>query len=280
VKVADFNQDGKLDLAVANDASETVFVLLGRGDGTFYPPVAYTTDVKSSPTGVPPFWGVHSLIVADFDMDKKLDLAVTNFSNADVGVLFGRGDGTFGPPRTYSTGEGPFTLAVGDFNRDGYEDLATGNNSNTLSVLLGSVNGTFQSSHEYPGGQSPASVATGDFNGDGRLDFVVANRDTNIVSVLLNIPYKTSITLISSPSPSTLGFEVTFTATVTGEPFTPDGIVEFAIDNVPTKTVKLNQGKASFSTAALDRGFHTVTATYKGTPQFGESGASVTQKVQ
>jgi FG-GAP-like repeat len=147
VAVGDFNQDGKLDVAVANFGSSSVGVLLGNGDGTFKTAVNYVADNASS-----------SVAAGDFNGDGKLDLAVANIvSNSglgDVSVLVGNGDGTFRPPVNYGVGSNPSSVAVGDFNGDGKLDMAVANlggygNIASLSVLLGNGNGSFQPAMEY-----------------------------------------------------------------------------------------------------------------------------------
>jgi hypothetical protein len=130
----DFNGDGNLDLAAANDFDGTVSVLLGNGDGTFQAQVAYTV-------GAPAI----GLVAADFNGDGKLDLAVTanNFS-----ILLGNGDGTFQSPVITPATYIPFRMAVGDFNGDGKLDIAATNgdpsHDNLITVLLGNGDGTFQ----------------------------------------------------------------------------------------------------------------------------------------
>src|ERR1700730_2764672 len=84
VIAADFNGDGKLDLAVANSSSNTVSILLGKGDGTF----GAKTDFG---VGFRP----RSVAVGDFNGDGKLDLAVANEFSGTVSILLGNGDGTF-----------------------------------------------------------------------------------------------------------------------------------------------------------------------------------------
>jgi hypothetical protein len=126
VAVGDFNGDGKLDLAVANNISDNVSVLLGNGNGTFQNANNY--DVGRTP---------YSVAVGDFNRDGKPDLAVANQGDSTVSVLQGNGDGSFQGQQTYGVDSGPFSVAVGDFNGDARSDLATANGgSNDVSVLL------------------------------------------------------------------------------------------------------------------------------------------------
>ncbi len=135
ISAADFNGDGKLDLAVTNECgadtscathSSTVSILLGNGDGTFQPQATYAT-------GAEPF----GISTGDFNGDGKLDLAVANTSDNTVSILLGNGDGTFQTQTTFATGAGPGSVTTGDFNGDGRLDLAVANaGSGTVSVLL------------------------------------------------------------------------------------------------------------------------------------------------
>jgi FG-GAP-like repeat len=126
--VGDFNGDTKLDLAVANGGS-TVSVLLGNGNGTFQTHVDYGTGN-----------GPNSVAVGDFNGDGNLDLVTANSGVAGngktVSVLLGNGDGTFQAHVDYGTGNGPQSVAVGDFNGDHAQDLAVANLGSTVSVLL------------------------------------------------------------------------------------------------------------------------------------------------
>ena len=84
-------------------------------------------------------------------------------------------------------GSNPDSVTAGDFNGDGYIDLAVANYcSNTVSILLNNGNGTFTQSSTPSVGSDPYSVTAGDFNGDGLLDLAVANYCSNTVSILLN----------------------------------------------------------------------------------------------
>ena len=179
VVAADFNRDGILDLAVANFNSDSVTILLGKGNGTF-------TQQASPATGS----GPEAIAVADFNGDGKLDLAVTNSNSGNVTILLGSGDGTFSPePEIPSTGSSPRGIVAADFDGDGKVDLAVANFlSATVTILLGNGDGTF-----IPAAVSPATVTepgclvAADFNGDGRPDLAVANSSSSgSVTILLN----------------------------------------------------------------------------------------------
>ena len=92
----------------------------------------------------------------------------------------------FFPLAGFVTGTYPHSIAIGDFNGDGFQDLATANSdAGTVSVLLGSGSGRFGTKTDYLAGRSPAAVAIGDFNGDGKQDLVSANTGDDAVSVLI-----------------------------------------------------------------------------------------------
>ena len=194
VAVGDFDGDGNLDLAVANYANNSVSIMLGNGEGTF-------TAASGSPytTG---FSGPRSVAVGDFNGDGLPDLAVANFNNSTVTVLLNNvsDPGTFveAPGSPFGGAEifAPRSVAVGDFNGDGWPDLAvanygTGTGTGTVTVLLNKANGagTFAATtyNPYAAGSAPTYVAVGDFNGDGKPDLVVTNGGSNNMSVLLNI---------------------------------------------------------------------------------------------
>ena len=93
---------------------------------------------------------------------------------------------SFGTATSFGAGSGPRSVAVGDFNRDGVQDLATANYfSANVSILLGDGVGNFGTAANFAAGMNPYSVAVGDFNGDGNQDLATANFNSNNVSILL-----------------------------------------------------------------------------------------------
>jgi phospholipase/lecithinase/hemolysin len=175
IAVADFNGDGKPDMAVLNSDAGTVSILPGKGDGTFQKQVIYTV-------GKVPI----SVVAGDFNGDGIPDLTVANSLTNTVSVLLGNGDGTFQNQVTYPTGATPDFVATGDFNQDGNLDLViTDSGGSAVSVLLGNGDGTFQNQKTYSVGAVPDSVAVGDLNADGNLDLVVANKSSGTLSVLM-----------------------------------------------------------------------------------------------
>jgi hypothetical protein len=199
---ADFNRDGKVDLASASGS-----VFLGNGDGTFtakalrrqrhayrngrlqwrretghltgYDGVTGQCDgTFQAPLTTITAANVSAIVVAGVNGDHKPDVLV--LSGGGVVVFLGNGDGTFTTTHV-SYGTSGQLLAVGDFNGDGKADIVLANSS--IQVLLGNGDGTFQPAMgTLPAGQVSAIVVK-DVNGDGKLDLIVS--DGLGVSVLL-----------------------------------------------------------------------------------------------
>lgn len=179
IAVADFNQDGNLDIAIANRSSNDVSVLLGKGNGTFAAQVKY-----SAGTGGP---DPVSIAAADVNGDGYPDLIVADSGTNSVAVLINAGNGTFKAAVAYKVGKSPSAVAVGDLNGDGFPDIAvTDSGDNTLYVLTNSGTGTFTTTYTGSTGGTPTDIVIANFNGGGLNDIAYTNESTNQVEVLLN----------------------------------------------------------------------------------------------
>ncbi|HXM66875.1 MAG TPA: Ig-like domain repeat protein [Candidatus Acidoferrum sp.] len=234
ISVADLNGDGKLDVVLANTnigiADGTVSVLLGVGDGTFEPPVTYDSGA----------YAAVEVAIADVNGDGVLDLVVADCACGPppgiIGVLLGRGDGTFDPVVTFSSGAYNDTaIAVADLNGDGKPDLIAANQCDT---------GT--------GYGCP----------------------TGSVAVLLNNGgpgESTTTTLASSLNPSSYGQRVTFAASVSSTAGTPTGTVIFYDGVTSIGSATLAVGSAAVSVSSLAAASHSITAVYKGSATFSST---------
>ncbi len=152
----------------------------------------------------------------------------------------------FAAATDFSAGSGLRSVAVGDFNGDGKQDLATANfDSNTVSVLLGDGAGGFSAATNFGVGSGPFSVAVGDFNGDGKPDFVTANFSSNNLSVRLGngaggFSSATTFSVGSNPPSVAVG------------DFNGDGKQDLVTANYSSNTmsVLLGDGAGSFGSAA------------------------------
>jgi hypothetical protein len=235
--VADFNGDGKLDLACLGEDANTqgqLFIALGKGDGTFAAP---TTLLLQGGDVVPE----SGLAAADFDGDGKIDLAYLD-SESFSGIFYGKGDGTFtsvpidngqvAPKDLVNLfiGSSAGTIAL-DLNKDGHPDIINGNA--ILLSLYGSATTT-----------PPPSL------------------------------FATTTALTSSASSITTGASITFTAAINvaaGSIGTPTGTVTFLDGTNTLGTGTVASGKATLTTGALTTGSHNITAVYSGDTAFDTS---------
>lgn len=176
IESADFNHDGKLDLALLSSIRSTVGVILGNGDGTF------KAQNLISQTGRP-----QEFAVADFNHDGFADLADVDYSGGLVNVFINAGSGTFQSAAAVATGGISLTsIAVADLNQDGVADLVVGDFfGRSLFELNGNGDGSFKSSVTIASGYSPYNEAIADFNGDGAIDIAFTYQQSS-ASLLLN----------------------------------------------------------------------------------------------
>lgn len=175
--VGDFNGDKILDVAVVNYQSNSVSILLGKGDGTFETAVNYTVGTEPS-----------AICVGDFNGDGAPDIAVADELGQTIAILINNanGTGTFKPAVLLPAGHAPRGIVAGSLRNNGILDLVVANNlGGDVTVFLGNGDGTFQAGVNYAADVNPKSVTLGVFSSNGILDIAVANHNTNDVSILM-----------------------------------------------------------------------------------------------
>jgi hypothetical protein len=267
IVAADFNQDGRPDLAVSTGSSSaTLTVYLGDGTGGFT-----TGPVTSLGSSQP-----HPFATGDFNLDGKPDLAWTSYSDDTVGIRLGDGSGSFGSSLPVGVPT-PMGLLLGDFDLDGKPDLAVGGRG--VTILRGDGTGGFVATPATADRSGTSVQVTADFNMDGRPDLAVTDSSFYVTILLNNCGAAASVTALSSsgPNPSAFGQAVTFTATVSpaSGSDTPTGQVQFrdGAGNLGSP-VSLTGGSATLTTSALADGVHAITAVYFGDADFAGSTSS------
>jgi Bacterial type II and III secretion system protein/FG-GAP-like repeat len=174
ITVADFNSDGKLDLAILNRTSKSVTILEGRGDGTFQ-------EFPGSPLAV----GNFPVAIASGSLSGSSGpaLAVVNQGDNTVSVFLGNGDGTFAAASQspLATSATPSGVVIADFLQQSDGGIAVSNSgSGTVTVFLDLGSGTFETALEPAAGSNPGAIVAADFTNSAFPDIVVANNNNEI----------------------------------------------------------------------------------------------------
>jgi len=184
VALADVNGDGKLDAIVTNEDHGTVSVFLGDGRGGLKPA-----------SGSPFAAGTHpsDIAIADFNQDRRADLAISNHTVPQFTLLLGDGRGGFhaapGSPFTIATRPHSHGIAAGDFSADGNADVTIESwGDDKVVVVLGDGKGGFATpGTKYAVGRHPYErLRAADMDGAGRADIVTTNFEGSNVTVLLS----------------------------------------------------------------------------------------------
>ena len=167
--LADFNSDGVMDIGMSNyDGGSTgVSILTGTGNGSFGSAQTFGTYAR-----------MYDIRAGDVNNDGALDLMFGGDFPYTVGLLLGNGNGTFQAQRTFlaSDDDRIVSLALADFNGDGFLDVISADDSDDAFMLYGNGNGTFKDFARISESSGYGEVIAADFNGDGVLDAAVNDR--------------------------------------------------------------------------------------------------------
>lgn len=241
VAIADLNKDGNGDVVASDDGSPAghVAVFLGQTNGKgFLKKPPRLLNAGNQPEGV---------AIGNLNGAGRKDIAVANYGASTVSVFFARtGPGFRKRTSDLAAGPGAWQLAVADLNRDGNQDIVTGNYSttaghNVVSVRLGKGNGNFKSRHSYDGCNGAIGVGVARMNGDKLPDVVVVCFDGS-VSVLLD---HANGTLAAAKTRPFAGGSPSYAFGVATADFNRDGNVDVAVGNTAANEVDMLPGKGT-----------------------------------
>ena len=229
IALGDVNNDNRLDIASANPKSQTISILLGNGDGSFNVPktiffqgrepysvaVGYIDNDNNLDLAVTGFnsfviifiglgdghfivaheysidqdLGMFSIILADFNIDNRLDIVVTCLHNDNIIIFLGAENGTFPKRIIFNSGSGsiPYRVIAADFNNNNITDIAVTNyNADEVVIFYGYGNGSFEHARTYPTGygSKPYAIAPADFDDDKQLELVVTFYGSASIAIL------------------------------------------------------------------------------------------------
>jgi FG-GAP-like repeat len=242
--VVDLNRDGIKDVAIGGGNTE-LSILLGAGNGTFV-----RQPVVTLVPGGDPFSACNDIGVGDLNRDGIQDLVVPLGNGHGNAILIGNGNGTFQVRSRIQIDEtfAPLHVAVADYNRDGFLDIARtmGDGTNgLLQILRGNGDGTFRAPNRYlvpPPSRGGIMILAGDWNGDAKPDiaFVEGGAGAPTTDVLTNttggVPPSLGVASLSL-NPTTVAGGNSSTGTVTLTAVAPAATTVAITSNNPAATV-------------------------------------------
>jgi len=235
VAVADFDGDGKLDLAVTSNSAQQIVILKNSSTPGS---ISFTTALSLNTASYS-----NSVAIGDIDGDGRPDILAPI---SDVGALYiylnvsSGGAINFSPPKKFPAGGAANGIAIGDLNGDAKIDIVISNpRADSVSLFLNrsSVGTLSLRRQDFPATHSPSDVALGDFNRDGRLD-VVASSDTGDLAILRNRATPSGLSLDLDVAPeSGPGTFLPVVGDIDG-----DGHLDIALSNHLGSTVSVLRG--------------------------------------
>jgi FG-GAP-like repeat/Bacterial Ig-like domain (group 3)/Putative Ig domain len=220
-------QGGSANYTAAPNVDRSFSVTGSGGHSLFAAPVNYPTRLNPS-----------DIVVADLNLDGKLDLVVKN--SIDISILLGNGDGTFTPGVTLPMITQPARIAVGDFTGHGVPDIAvTSLSSNNVMIYPGNGDGTFGTAKAIAVGSGQFAIAAVDLNGDGRPDLAMTTNPSgpfaSYLSVLLGKGDATFQALLTDAGSTAY--------TLAPGDFNGDGKIDFSFTHTDTNSVSILAGR-------------------------------------
>ncbi len=192
VVAADFTGDKKLDLAVVNNAAASVSILINNSTNSSISFTAGSTIASGLGSNLT------SIVAADFNSDKKQDLAIGSASPNEISVVLGTGTGSFGVPVNTALSQSVYSVAAADIDKDGKQDLIAGTNF-AIAVMLGKGDGTFGTA-SWPGAPAGAyALYAMDVSGDKKIDVIAVNYNVSDVQTGISVLINTT-TAIGNPT--------------------------------------------------------------------------------
>jgi hypothetical protein len=248
VSSADFDGDGKIDIVVTNQHSNSIslFSNLTSNGGTIDFSLQSNYNTAQSPI---------SVAIGDLTNDGKADLVVTNVNSDNLSVFTNISESHgvyFTTDKLFSTGSQPNDIKIADLNQDGLMDVVVSNgNSHNLFIYIGSTQNANNTELSNPivveTGFSPMSIGIADLNGDTFPDLAVVNNLSNTISIFQNlgasnVSFAEKIDLITNSEPRQLAI---------GD-LDNDGLKDFAITNGSNQTISLFRNSTSNGVVSFD----------------------------